>query len=128
MELFLFFFFLCVNVTKTCVLLVAVQHSDVRPTLCDVFLICKLILLYSSHHFLFTWDAVMLEKKKKRKKKQQQQQKGLHFVCDDLLYAVSHVDAHMHAHDLPIIKAAPFILSICIILWNLHMHLPLSII
>ena len=52
---------------------------------------------------------------RKNKQKQQQQQKGLHFVCDNLLYAVSHVDAHMHAHDLPIIKAAPFILS-------MHLH------
>ena len=32
------FFFLCVKVTKTCVLLVAVQRSDVRPTLCDVMM------------------------------------------------------------------------------------------
>ena len=43
MELFLFFFFffLCVKVTKTCVLLswdVAVQRSDVRPTLRDVMM------------------------------------------------------------------------------------------
>ena len=37
MELFLFFFH-CVKVTKTCVLLVAVQRSDVRPTLCDVMM------------------------------------------------------------------------------------------
>ena len=33
-----FCFFLCVKVTKTCVLLIAVQHSDVRPTLCDVMM------------------------------------------------------------------------------------------
>ena len=42
MELFLgFFFSLCVKVTKTCVLLylnVAVQRSDVRPTLRDVMM------------------------------------------------------------------------------------------
>jgi len=40
MELFLFFF-LCIKVTKTCVLLswnVAVQRSDVRPTLRDVMM------------------------------------------------------------------------------------------
>ena len=36
-----FFFFLCVKVTKTFVLLswhVTVQRSDVRPTLCDVMM------------------------------------------------------------------------------------------
>ena len=76
--------------------------------------------------FSFHLGCSYARKKQKQKQKQQQQQKGLHFVSDDLLYAVSHVDAHMHAHDLPIIKAAPFILSICIMLWNLHMHLPLS--
>ena len=41
MELFLGFFSLCVKVTKTCVLPswdVAVQRSDVRPTLCDVMM------------------------------------------------------------------------------------------
>ena len=32
------FFFLCVKVTKTCVLLVPVQRSDVRPTLRDVMM------------------------------------------------------------------------------------------
>ena len=37
----LLFFFLCVKVTKTCVLLswhVAVQRSDIRPTLRDVMM------------------------------------------------------------------------------------------
>ena len=41
MELFLFFIFLCLKVTKTCVLLswdVAVQRSDIRPTLRDVMM------------------------------------------------------------------------------------------
>ena len=32
------FFFLCIKVRKTCVLLIAVQHSDVRLTLRDVMM------------------------------------------------------------------------------------------
>ena len=46
MELFLFFFPLCVKVTKTCVLLVAVQRSDVRPTLRDV------MMMYSQDRYM----------------------------------------------------------------------------
>ena len=44
-----FFFFLCVKVTKTFVLLswhVTVQHSDVRPTLCDV------MMMYSKERYM----------------------------------------------------------------------------
>ena len=40
------FFFLCVKVTKTCVLLVAVQRSDVRPTLRDV------MMMYSQDRYM----------------------------------------------------------------------------
>ena len=40
------FFSLCVKVTKTCVLLVAVQRSDVRPTLCDV------MMMYSQDRYM----------------------------------------------------------------------------
>ena len=48
MELFLFFFFFsfCVKVTKTCVLLIAVQCSDVRPTLRDV------MMMYSQDRYM----------------------------------------------------------------------------
>ena len=40
------FFFPCVKVTKTCVLLVAVQRSDVRPTLRDV------MMMYSQDRYM----------------------------------------------------------------------------
>ena len=45
MELFLFFF-LCVRVTNTCVLLAAVQRLDVRPTLRDV------MMMYSQERYM----------------------------------------------------------------------------
>ena len=45
MELFVVFFS-CVKVTKTCVLLVAVQRSDVRLTLCDV------MMMYSQDRYM----------------------------------------------------------------------------
>ena len=40
------FFFLCVKVTKTCILLVAVQRSDVRPTLHDI------MMMYSQDRYM----------------------------------------------------------------------------
>ena len=40
------FFFLFLKVTKTCVLLVAVQRSDVRPTLRDV------MMMYSQDRYM----------------------------------------------------------------------------
>ena len=49
MELFCLFFFLCVKVTKTFVLLswhITVQRSDVRPTLSDV------MMMYSKDQYM----------------------------------------------------------------------------
>ena len=45
-EIICFFLSLCVKVTKTCVLLVAVQCSDVRPTLRDV------MMMYSQDRYM----------------------------------------------------------------------------
>ena len=56
MELFLFFF-LCVKVTKTFVLLswhVTVQHSDVRPAVRDV------MIMYSKERYMENLSAISL--------------------------------------------------------------------
>ena len=53
---FCFVFFLCVKVTKTCVLLswhVAVQRSDIRPTLRDV------MMMYSQDRYMKNLPTVV---------------------------------------------------------------------
>ena len=60
MELLFFFFFLCVKVTKTFVLLswhVTVQRSDVRPTLRDV------MMMYSKERLIHGESAECYSKR-----------------------------------------------------------------